>query len=70
MGHPAPGKTAPAYRLAKLIIKFIHSLSGTIDGDPVVQGRMKVLFLPEYCDSQAERLIPATDVSNQISTVL
>ena len=63
------GKAAPAYHLAKLIIKFINNLAGTIDGDPggarPAQGRCSC---PSTASSLAERLIPASDVSNQIST--
>ncbi len=62
------GKAAPAYQLAKLIIKFINNLAGVIDADPAMRGRLKVLFLPEYNATLAERLIPASEVSNQIST--
>jgi starch phosphorylase len=62
------GKAAPAYRLAKLIVKLTNNVSRVIDADPATRGQLKILFLPNYNVSLAERLIPATDVSEQIST--
>jgi starch phosphorylase len=62
------GKAAPAYHFAKLVIKFINNLGATIDSDPAMRGRLQVIFVPDYNVSIAERLIPASDVSEQIST--
>jgi len=62
------GKAAPAYRLAKLIVKLINNVGRVIDEEPATCGRIRVVFLPNYNVTLAERLIPASDVSEQIST--
>ncbi len=62
------GKAAADYRIAKLIILLINRVAETIRRDPAVRGRISVLFLPDYGVTLAERMIPATDVSEQIST--
>jgi glycogen phosphorylase len=62
------GKAAAAYFIAKLIIKFIDNLAATVAADPAASAQLRIIFLPDYDVSMAQRLIPASDVSNQIST--
>jgi starch phosphorylase len=61
------GKSAPGYRMAKLIIKLIHSVGEVVNNDPMVAGRLRVVFLPDFNVKLGHRVYPAADLSEQIS---
>ena len=62
------GKAAPGYYMAKLIIRFINGIAETVNSDPDMDGRLRVVFLPDYNVKLGERVYPASDLSEQIST--